>query len=468
MHQAASIELARLRRRVVTARFLEGTVLANCVLAGAAGTVVLVARLLGSYLPPDWSWLWIGLGAAAAFGAFVAWRGCWSLEALAAHIDRRHGLGGLLIAGLERDAVAWNPELAQRIEQSRAELPSFHPQRWLVRAVVVAGFAGGIAILPPPETPRQQSMVRGELERIAEEVELALEAGSIDEESAEEMRDRVGEMQRMLEEGDTVEWSDADNLAERLEHEESLRLDRLEAARAELGEFAKAEDAAGSTAQQDLSSAMEHAAELGLLEDLPKELQDMLGNMQSAQDGESSDSELQAAAQKLDVAALGLNAQQLQALAKGLQNAVDGELGKLAQLGKLPENELEDLDAILQAAQDGQGFGLGGQDSERSMPGRGGVNRGRGDAALEYSNRSDTDTSKLDVKRLPPGVAAPREWSIVGMRRTAPESDAQRDNTGGSAGTAGTGKVTWRRRLAPRHRDAIRRFFSSRGKEPPK
>lgn len=61
---------------------------------------------------------------------------------------------------------------------------------------------------------------------------------------------------------------------------------------------------------------------------------------------------------------------------------------------------------------------------------------------------------------LPPSQARdPRDATLLGVGSAAPEVDAQ----GGAAGLtevgASTGKTAWRRRLAPRHRKAVGRFF---------
>ena len=92
--------------------------------------------------------------------------------------------------------------------------------------------------------------------------------------------------------------------------------------------------------------------------------------------------------------------------------------------------------------------------------GKGGVNRGRGDAALDYLGNSVVDTSGLTPERLPPGVAIPEKWMTIGVGRAQPRVDPENPTAGaGGAAAAGSGRTAWRRELAPRHRDAVRRFF---------
>ena len=94
------------------------------------------------------------------------------------------------------------------------------------------------------------------------------------------------------------------------------------------------------------------------------------------------------------------------------------------------------------------------------LPGRGGVTRGRGDAFLGMTGNTEGTTEAFQTQRLPPGGAPSREWARVGLSRGTPETNPVRDTGAGSAGAEGSGEASWRRRLAPRHREAVKRFFS--------
>jgi len=63
---------------------------------------------------------------------------------------------------------------------------------------------------------------------------------------------------------------------------------------------------------------------------------------------------------------------------------------------------------------------------------------------------------------LPRGRAISREWNVVGLTRGQPSTGPQRDTGAGKAGASGGGEVSWQRRLAPRHREVVRKFFASR------
>lgn len=103
----------------------------------------------------------------------------------------------------------------------------------------------------------------------------------------------------------------------------------------------------------------------------------------------------------------------------------------------------------------------GGAGIDGTRPGRGGITRGRGDAFLALSGETEGDASALEAKKLPPGRASSTTWERLGVGRLAPDVDPVRAGNAGSAGDVGSGEAAWRRRLAPRHRDVVRRFFSN-------
>ncbi len=92
------------------------------------------------------------------------------------------------------------------------------------------------------------------------------------------------------------------------------------------------------------------------------------------------------------------------------------------------------------------------------------MNRGRADARLERTNNTEGATDAFTAKKLPPGQRPSTEWERTGLRRTAPSVEVQRDTAAGSAGAEGSGEASWRRRLAPHHREVVRRFFDTERK----
>lgn len=98
-----------------------------------------------------------------------------------------------------------------------------------------------------------------------------------------------------------------------------------------------------------------------------------------------------------------------------------------------------------------------------ARPGKGGVSRGRGDAELEYTNSSSGSAFKSE--KLPQGSKTSREWTVVGIGRSAPRDGnvtIEGGDTPQNAGESGSGRAAWQRRLAPSHRDAVKKFFDGK------
>ena len=96
-------------------------------------------------------------------------------------------------------------------------------------------------------------------------------------------------------------------------------------------------------------------------------------------------------------------------------------------------------------------------------PGRGGINRGRGDAPITWGDESDEQGVKFKETVLPPGLLDDPKNEVIGINPTAPEV-APADSAPRAAARAGdpsAGRETWNRRLRPRHRRVVRNYFDT-------
>ena len=98
-----------------------------------------------------------------------------------------------------------------------------------------------------------------------------------------------------------------------------------------------------------------------------------------------------------------------------------------------------------------------------SGPGRGGVSRGRGDAALEYGNETEGRTEQFAPQVLPSAERLDIDSTgVVGVGSTAPTVEPLAQGAGWVEVQASTGKSAWKRRLAPHHREAVQEFFGGK------
>ena len=97
-------------------------------------------------------------------------------------------------------------------------------------------------------------------------------------------------------------------------------------------------------------------------------------------------------------------------------------------------------------------------------PGQGGINRGRGDAAISFGDESDAQGVKFQEVVLPPGTLDDPENRVLKITSKPPRVDP-----GVVAGRRGVreqgpaaGGATWNRRLRPRHRGVVKKYFGGR------
>jgi hypothetical protein len=79
---------------------------------------------------------------------------------------------------------------------------------------------------------------------------------------------------------------------------------------------------------------------------------------------------------------------------------------------------------------------------------------------LEFAGDTP-DPEELKAKKLGSKAPVSREWTVTGVTRADPRTAPVEAQGAGSAGAAGDGDAAWRRRLAPRHREAVKRFFET-------
>lgn len=113
-------------------------------------------------------------------------------------------------------------------------------------------------------------------------------------------------------------------------------------------------------------------------------------------------------------------------------------------------------------SKDGDSESSGAKNGTMALgPGSVGVNRGRGDAPMAWGATSEGDESKFQAQALDPARSLDADHSaITGISAGAPKADSQAEAAGNVAVSASSGKATWRRRLSPHHREAVKTYFS--------
>ena len=427
------------------------------------GTAVFVLR--GTLLVSRESLLWglLGVVAAVVFGAVVAVRRCPSADTVRAMLDGHWQCGGLLMATGDVDTGDWP------INIPSAATPSVHWQGGRQYGILLCCTTFLLASFLIPtrflgELASHRLLVGAEVEKLAEKVQLLKEEKILPPERAKSLEMALEQLQRDASGSDPAKtWEAMDHLEQSIaqasaEAAEDAARDAEKAARAE--ELAAALDKAqGQMSPNDLNEAMNVLAQdVKRAADEDELMADTLSE------------ELKAACENGS-----LNAEQLTELAhalgmcKGcdlrrLQNLAAARLidpALLEQMQAQCEIDPEGLAAMLSELEDSSGL----EDllAKSGKPGRGGVDRGRGDAEMTWTDGTNRDDVDFREKVLPPAVVASlKDSRLQGISVGDPTAAAASEpSTGGSLDASAAGRGSARTQvILPEHRKVIQRYFA--------
>ena len=404
-----------------------------------AGIVALVCRLFVPAAAPILHWLWLAPLVTILPAVFLCMRRSYRPAEVVAVADWLNGGHGTLLALHETHDTSWSGS-ALAARAATFTLPRLRPWRRLAAVPPALAFMAG-ALWIPQRLPRPTNTL------VAEEIAGNLTATVselkqqqlITPEEEKKLEEEIERIRRSAEERvDASSWEAADSLRDKLAADVAEKQDAIKWAEQTLARVAAAAGAGSSTEGQtaepsaELMKALERLAERGLLAGAPQELQQLAAGGTLPKDA--------ASLQKL-----------MASLAKHLGDAkgrVAG-VGKLAKAGggRFDPSEFP-LDSGESSA-DGDG-----------KPGRGGINRGRGDADLTWGKET-APFDRFKSNALPPGAArSPDDWTPVVEVPGAPrESPVASASSAARQYSAVAGQSAWRRSLAPRHQSAVRKYF---------
>ncbi|GIW70958.1 MAG: hypothetical protein KatS3mg102_0500 [Planctomycetota bacterium] len=223
---------ARLQARLRWLFAASGLVQAAAVLALLLALGLLVCRLAFGWAPlPRWWWLGALLPPALAWAGWRAWRHAPSRTACAAWLDRRLGLGGLLLSSAELGgAGGWQARLAAQLEQAplAQAWPRLDGRSLLVRLAAPGALLGAVLLLPPPPAepvlpPQAHAAMASALAELQEELARLRAEASLEPQTERELAEQLQQLQRALAAHSPPSWSEIDALGERIAHEQQLR-----------------------------------------------------------------------------------------------------------------------------------------------------------------------------------------------------------------------------------------------------
>jgi hypothetical protein len=422
------------------------------------GAVALVLRAASATTRRQLMWGAIGIAVAAIAAAVVSRRRLPSRDSVRAMLDSRNDCGGLLMAGADADLGAWRtPEITSprlRWRKARAfGLLAASSGFVLISLLAPVRFAA-TGVARPMDVSR-------EVENLSAQIEALKEAQVIEGAKAEALEQKLDQLgQEASGEDPAKTWEALDHLNDAVEKAAKEAAEAASARRERLDRAeALAEGLMAGGDQLDSKTMTEAMRTLGeMTREAVKENESLAGDL--------SPETLEA------IKSGSLKAEHLKDLSKALsqsKSALNQNLSKLSKSGMINPNALKG--GAQANRRDNSGLARFLKENAEKMSideatlqwcaGKGGVDRGRGDAAMTWTDGSSEKDARFKEKVLPPSsVAGLNDSQLVGLSASAPTADTSGVAAHGALNSAASGGGSaYTQTILPRHRGAVRRYF---------
>jgi hypothetical protein len=437
------------------------------------GMAVLVLRVAAGTPRSLLLWGLLGVVPAVGLGIILSRRRLPRRQSVRALLDKQSRCGGLFMAAEEADLGSW-----------RARMPAITvPQlTWRSRRPAALLAAASLFVLVGFLIPQRLVSitgghtleVAGEIEKLTAQIDVLEQEKILEPTKAESLKDKLEQIRADASGEDPVKtWEALDHLRP---IPEEAAAEAAEAAISKTEDLTQAEALAEAVAQTLEQQAQEGEAAMDpkLVSEAMAELSQMV-EAAAAQD-ESLKRRLERKDLQKAVEASELSPEQLEQLAntlrecKGdvadlLQKLSEADLVDLSTLelnGQVGKCDPEGLAAFLKENEGQMSVGEMLAESKEGRPGRGGVDRGRGDAAMTWGDESSEEGTKFKETILPPAALdAAKESVLAGVSAGAPtvETDAAPSEPGALTGAAAGAGSAHTQTVLPRHRGTVRRYF---------
>jgi hypothetical protein len=429
----------------------------------AWGSVALVVRAVSATPRTRLLWGAAGIAVAVIAAAVLSKRRLPSRDSVRALLDDRNDCGGLLMACADAEIGAWRvPEIA---------LPRLRWRKARAFGLLSASFSFVLVSFLAPvrfaTTGAARPMdVSREVENLAAQIEALKEAQIIEGARAEALEQKLDQLSQEASGDDPAKtWEALDHLNDAVE---KATKEAAETADARRGRLARAEALAeGLTAGADQldSKTMTEA-----MKTLGKMARDAINENRSLA-GDLSPETLEA------LKSGSLKAEHLKDISKALsqsKSALNQKLSKLARSGRIDPNSLKGEAHANRRDNSGLAKFLKENAEKMSVDeatlqwcdGKGGrgsgeAARGRGDAAMTWTDGSSEKGARFKEKVLPPSsVAGLNDSQLVGLSASAPTASTNGVTAHGALNSSASGGGSaYTQTILPRHRGVVKRYF---------
>jgi cell division protein FtsB len=428
------------------------------------GAATLVLRATAATPRKQLLWGAVGIAVAIVAAVVVSRRQLPATNSVCALLDGRNNCGGLLMARADAEIGHWRmpPITLPRLRWQKARVFALFGASIAfvtVSLIMPVGF-GTMNAARPMDVSR-------EVENLSAQIEALKEAQIMEEAKAEALEQKLDQLGQEASGADPAKtWEALDHLNDAVEkaareaaENASARQERL--ARAE----ALAEGLMSGSDQLDSKTMTEAMQTLTRMAQNAIKENDMLASDLSPETQEA-------------IKSGALSAENLKDLSKALsqnKSALNQKLSKLGKSGQL--SKMVNPNTLKGGAQanrrDNSGLSQFLKENAQKMsveeavgqwcenPGKGGVDRGRGDAAMTWTDGTSEKDAKFKEKVLPPSaVAGLNDSQLMGLSATAPTVDRGGVAAHGALNaTASGGGSAFTQTILPRHKGAVRRYF---------
>ncbi|GEM_PF-399470 len=424
------------------------------------GTLLLVLRLVFQVSASSMMWgvlLLLPLGAAA----FVrGWLERPPMAELSALMDSHNHYGGLLMAGREVSIQDWRSGLSPvkrlPVEWKNRQILTQYPLAVLY--LVMTLWLPDQLIAPGKSQPLEIGQL---VKEISSQIEALEQEKIVEQSKATEIQEKLNRLKEEAQGGDPAKtWEALDHL--RQSASESAQK-AAEESLAKLESLAQAETLAAALALTSPSN-LNNQVSIQAMQEMGQLLQNASLEEQAMDGGIPP--ELLAA-----LKTNGLSADQLGQLMQSIQSLkgqlgqvltnladlkmIDGKmLGKCAGAGRIGDTNA--LAAFLSSCDSTNGL-----NNLLISYGRGGRDRGRGDAPMTWSEGTDEEDAQFKEQVLPRSGGSGQDAQLVGISRATPQLTDAREaiESGALSQAVRGGGAAHAQRILPRHRESVRTFF---------
>jgi hypothetical protein len=407
------------------------------------------------------AYMFLGFGGilpVAVVAAVWALRKTPALAEVRAVLDSRAGMGGLLMAQGQMDIGPW-------IDRIPPVEPPALEWRWRRTAMQVLACAVLVAVglLMPDRYLRAVSApsleLGSEVRDLAEKIEVLKQEKIIPAETAREMQESLEKLRKESVGTDPVA------ALESLDHLGQSIKKLAESAAEETAKTAEAADAAEALAAtlSEGAGQMDSQVKADAIKELAELTQQATAASQALAAGRGH---VLGEAVAGACAGKELTPEQLKQLCEAMGQCRAGELARLGRLCKAGLASEAMLSACCGSGQ-GDPSALAAVSARAGLPGRGGIDRGRGDAAMTWTSGVNPENTQFKEVRLAPAAASLKDALLTGVSAAAPNVAAGPGEPpgGGVLGPSeGESGSAYRHAVLPRYRRTVQRYFE----RPPK